>query len=167
MNTQNRMRILLISAIVISVSVLTYLTLSFITDSANKKTFSEKGLTITLTDDFSCVEDEAFTVCFTNGSYSVMALKEDLELFPEGMSLEAYTGLLLEGEEESIAPYEYKGITCIDHITTFDTGERYGFFIAIFKAEDAFWCISFTAKEADFEEALPLFRQWATSVSFD
>lgn len=163
---KNRKKTGIRSLIVMIIALLVGFGLGFLNNMEKPETFSNEGMTITLTNDFSFVRHEDFTACYTDGKYSVLAIREDFSLFGEGITFEEYMELVLYDADPEIKPFDYEGITCLQYYSDAG-GEEYGYFVAVFEAEDAFWCVNFAAEADDFENALPLFREWAKTISFE
>ena len=181
MTLQNRKQSKGKNVVVLVVALLIGLAIGFFATSGlfssdkkgDPKTFSSDGMRITLTDQFKKLEGKEFsdyTVCYATKDFVVLALEERFSLYP---GLEDYT--LEEYGDMAIA---YNGLTdsylrTKDGITFFeytgknpDNGEVYEYFACVYKTEDAFWLIQFSAGEEDSDKYEEQFLEWASSVEF-
>ncbi len=136
------------------------------TDEISPETFSREGMSITLTDEFIYVPQDNLTACYGTGDYSVLAIKEEFSLFPEDTTIEDYVGYVLI-ESPDIEVFDYEGLICFEYVSSGDDGTEYCYFATVFEADDAFWLIQFATVTEAYEEALPLFVEWAKTVTFE
>lgn len=130
------------------------------------ETFSAEEMSITLTSDFASFPQDNFTACFANDFYTVLATKEEFELFPEKITLDEYAGLVLTGMPE-VEVTEKEGLKCFEYDAIGGDSVEYCYFATVFETDDAFWLVQFATVTEDYEEAFPLFVEWAKTVSFE
>lgn len=136
----------------------------------NPKTFvSNEGIRITLTDEFSRKDYEGFTDCYVSSNISVMLFKEG---FYEYYDISDYTveeygdGFLEANELTSCTLEKIDGLTYFEYSQVSDLSKEYGYFGVIFKDDDAFWVVQFSAYLEDMEEYKPQFIEWAKTIQF-
>lgn len=132
------------------------------------KTFTSDGMTITLTDEFNKEYFENFTVCYTSEKIAVFALREgffDYGVDYSGYTLEEYGEAVLEVNDLDCEIKETDGLTYFEY-SGMSNGEEYGFFAVLFKADDAFWMIQFSAEQKNMEKYKPDFIEWANTIEF-
>lgn len=136
------------------------------TDEIYPETFTKDGMSITLTDEFIYVPQDNLTACYGDGDYTVMTIKEEFSLFPENTTIEDYLGYVLI-ESPDIEVFDYEGLICFEYISYGDDGTEYCYFATVFETDDAFWLVQFATVTEDYEEAFPLFVEWAKTVTFE
>ena len=135
------------------------------------KTFSDGGMTITLTDAFDKYPADGFDAAYESGDVVVMASKE---LFSVAEGLGDYTA-----EEYANAVIDINGFDRSSLDTTGGTvrfgydfkdtsaGHTYRYACYIYKTADAFWMLQFATVAEDAEKWAPSIAEWAASVRFD
>lgn len=132
------------------------------------KTFSGEGMSITLTDKFEKMDGEDFsdfTVCYASDDFLVMALEEEFSSVAglEEYSLEEYGEVLIDVNELDASYLRNK-----DGMTFFEySSDSYAYYAFLYKADDAFWMIQFTAGDADADQHEQQFIDWAKTVVFE
>lgn len=139
-------------------------------DQGEPATFTEKGMTITLTDAFEMTTYDGFDVCYESREAVVFALKESFSLAEglENYTLAEYGGLIIEGNGMTgVELQTADGLTWFEYsYEDSETDDAYFYYAVIYKTDDAFWMIQFAAEQSQREEYAPLFAEWAKSVSF-
>lgn len=135
------------------------------TKTAEEKTFAEQGLRITLTDEFETAQVPRYTACYSMGETAVFLLREDFSLM-EGFAelpLDAYGAMVLANNhfDQSVTLKEEDGMT----VFSYDDGTFY-YYCVLLKGPDAFWMVQFTTSAEEPEAWVPLFREWAKTVTF-
>ena len=134
------------------------------------KTFTDSGISITLTNEFELKEMEKFTVSYDSKNVAVMVLKEDFSLVDglESYTLEQYANLLLKTNDRSAKLKNIEGLTVFEYeYTNPSTENTYKYFSFVYKSDDAFWLVQFatlTELEDEYESKI---IEWAKSVSFE
>ena len=166
--------------LVLVVALLIGLAIGFIATSGlfsggagDPKTFSGDGMRITLTDRFEKMDGEdfsAYTVCYASKDFVVMATKEEFSLLAgaENYTLEEYGDLVIANNGLTDSYLRTKeGLTFFEYTAkSSDSSEVYGYFACVYKAEDAFWLIQFSAGEEELDKYEEQFIEWANSVEF-
>ena len=133
-----------------------------------KKTFEADGMSITLTTAFSEEDYEGYTACYDSHQVAVFVLKEDVDDFEDGLTLEEYADLLVlanadsgaeKSKEKDMITMEYEAVSGEDN-------EKYTYFGVVYEGSDAFWMVQFVCKSSKYEDFKPDFIKWAESVSF-
>ena len=145
--------------------------LSSLDDDVKAKTFSEEGMTITLTDEFSSFDAGNFTVGFQSRNAMVLGLKEEFTL-KEGFAdytLEEYGNLVLTNNKlEFCELNSAEGLTFFEYLYTDpDSAVDYRYFSCVYKTEDAFWLVHFITEEKSLGVYADQIVTWAKSVEFD
>lgn len=132
------------------------------------KTFTSDGMTITLTDEFKKEYFDNFTVCYTSKKSAVIALREgfyDYGVDCSHYTLEEYGDLLFEANDLDCELKRTDGLTYFEY-SRVSEGEEFGYFAVIFKADDAFWMVQFSAEQKNMEKYKPDFIEWAKTIEF-
>jgi len=164
--------LILLAAILIGVAIgvaNAYWTISR-EESAEPKTFSDKGMTIELTDAFEPASFEGFTLAFDSRHVAVFALKEEFSLAEglEDYSLEQYAALVIQNNRlDSVTPKTEGGLTYFQYDgTNSETGQTYRYFSYVYKSGDAFWLVQFAALIEEADSYAPQIQTWAKSIRF-
>ena len=137
---------------------------------AEPKIFNEKGMSITLTDEFKSVEIGNFTNCYDSSKVAVFALKEDFSLLEglEDYSLTQYGDLVIQNNGYTSSLKSLDGLTYFVYQATPSQADgSFTYYSFVFKSYDAFWLIQFATKTADADEYGTKIIEWAKSVSFE
>ncbi len=133
-------------------------------------TFSNDGMSITLTDYFSESEYPGYTACYESANVAVFTLKESAVLLEEYgiVTLDDYSALILETNE--IAPYDLQnaeGIPFFEYeFENPETNETYHYVTYMYQASDAFWIVQFSVLADTYPEYTADILAWAKSVEF-
>ena len=139
---------------------------------ASAKTFSDEGMTITLTDDFSKRSVDGYTVCYTTDTALVVALHETKDQFAAGVediTLEQYAELLMQAnsDKDPVAGDDIDGNpTLLYNYYNKDRDLEYRYLTVLYQADDGFWMVQFASEKDDFDTYEPSFVEAAKSVSF-
>ena len=136
--------------------------------SAEAKTFTAGGMTITLTDEFSEKDIEQYEVAFESRKVAVWALTEKFSLVEgwESYTVEQYLEMVLEANDLTGSQIvSENGLCRFEYSSTID-GDSYHYVSYGYKAEDAFWLVQFVTLEKDAEKYAPKLAEWAASVKF-
>ena len=139
---------------------------------AKPKTFTKSGMSVTLTDDFRETSIEGYTVVYDSAQIGVFALKESFTLLAglENWTLEKYGAAVASANASKGAgqPKTQNGVYCLEYDFENTTeGVTYHYVAAMYKADDAFWTISFACRKADAEKLTAKLYEYAASVTFD
>ena len=134
------------------------------------KTFSNEGISITLTGEFSKVDFEDYTVCYGSKDVAVFTLEEKFSLMPGAslLNLNQYAHMVMNSSEVDSTIETKNGLTYFEYEGTDpDTGEIYAYYVFMYKETDAFWIVQFgmdLAKKAKYSEKV---FEWAANVQFN
>lgn len=135
------------------------------------KTFSSKGMTITLTKDFKKSSYDGFTTAFESDSVAIFALKEEFSLLEgfEEYTLEEYASLVINGNNLTSATTKNKdGLTYFEYYYTNEaTNEIYHYYSFVYKTKDSFWMIQFALLDENTQKEEDNIFKWAKSINFD
>lgn len=150
------------TAVIAFSAVYAYLNLN---SQYQEKTFSQSGLTITLTDGYQEKDYVSFTAAFESEHMAVFALKEEFSLFGnERPSLEDYAGLILEMNQLDATVQEADGLTCFTYRTQAN-GKDYQFFSVVYMGSDAYWLVQFCCDAEKYQDLETEMIQFAKSVT--
>lgn len=129
----------------------------------------DSGVKITLTDSFADTNISGFNFTYGSDDVAVLGFADEFIIMEglEDYTIDEYGELSIANNnlnsklerENGVVYYEYDSYIAEDDIT-------YCYLAAIYKEEDAFWTVTFTVDEANYEEYKPLFIEWAKSVEF-
>ena len=138
--------------------------------TGDKKDFTAKGITITLTDEFEKVKDKRFEVSYATEDVSVFVLKEKFSS-AEGFSdytLDQYAEKMIESNSLTTAELGFK-----DDLTYFtynaentETNKNIVYYSYVYKSHDAFWAVQFAVEDANVEKYEKKIFEWAKTVKF-
>ena len=131
------------------------------------KTFTDSGMTITLTNEFEREQSEQFTVCYDSNKVVVFALKEPFSLVDgfKDYTLKEYGELVLRNNGFSSSK-----LKTVDELYMFDYKDakgKYTYFSFVYKADDAFWLVQFATSTELADEYEAKMIEWAKTVSFE
>lgn len=135
-----------------------------------EKTFTNKGLSITLNESFAEYDHINFTVAYSSAKVAVFALKEEFTLF-EGTdygadtTLDEYANLVIVGNsleaeishENDLTSFTYEAMA---------NGDNFTYFATVHKTGDAFWLIQFAVKSDNYESEKDNILAYAKSIAF-
>jgi len=167
----NKGLLILIAAVIVGIAVGNLASRLLLKENNDPREFSAGGMSITLTEAFSETSFEGYTQCYESKEIAVFALREDFTLAAgmENLTLEEYGQLVIDSNgkggtellsEDGLTWFQYNSSNA-------DGSLNYFYFAAVFKSEDAFWLIQFATPENRAEANLPLFKQWAKTVTFE
>lgn len=135
------------------------------------KSFSAKGMTITLNDDFEENKDYYGMAYYDSEEAQVFVAKEEFSVLEEkgertDFTLKEYADFLLKSISVTAE------IKSEHDLTFFEYGKKpddvnYYYFVSVYKTADAFWFVQFSCEMSESGEYRPLFIQWAQSIQFD
>ncbi len=143
----------------------------FLANKAPKeKTFTYQEMYITLTDEFREMESGENTIAYDSPNKAVFVLKEPFTM-AEGfgdLSLEEYADLVIQ-----VNGINYGKAKKVDGLVTFEhtftnpeTKQTFRYFSYVYKTNDAFWLIQFTALDKDAQKYEEQFLNWAKLIRF-
>lgn len=140
---------------------------------AAAKTFSDEGMTITLTSDFSKQSMDGYTVCYAAKTAAVFALHETNDQFAAAglndVTLEQYAALVMQNNSSRnpVAGDDINGCpTILYDFYNEDKDVEYRYLTVMYQADDGFWLVQFASAKDDFDTYEPGFVEAAKSVSF-
>ena len=136
-----------------------------------EETFSNAGLTITLTSQFEEVQVSGYDITYSSEDVAVFALEESFAAYPDfaDITVEEYIGLVIESNEVTGADINKSaGLTYFEYEYE-DTAanEVYAYRCFAYKTEDAFWLVQFAVTDDKYDEYSSKINEWANSVEFD
>jgi len=145
---------------------------AFVPKQVEPETFTSNGMTVTLTNEFWEASYEGYTACFDSEKIAVLALQEPFDSF-EGLAdctLEEYAQMVFfnNGFDDSITLQQEQGQNFFEYqYQNPDTGEVFGYYTLLYKAEDAFWMVQIAGEQANYDAYRSSFPQWASTISFE
>ena len=136
-----------------------------------ERTFSESGMTITLTDRFSKLSLDGFEAAFGSDEVSVFALKEPFTLM-EGMAdmtPDEYAEITIKnnGLSES-SPSSVNGQVRFSYdVFLEEVNDTVHYVAYVYKTDDAFWMVQFATKASLADEYAARIETWARSVTIE
>ena len=166
-----KMSVVFILSVIVGIIIGYFLVTELIfNQKALPKTFSDSGMSITLTGDFEEFDVDNFTVSYASKNVAVFALKEEFSLAPalENYSLVDYVDMVRRVNNlnnDSIRTIA--GYVCIvfDRVNE-DTNEEYRYFAFAYKADDAFWLVQFAVLSENADQYEDQIAKWAGSMKF-
>ena len=163
----------IIAAMLVIVSLMSFAGCSRRSYGYGEKTFSEHGMSITLTSAFSNYEADGshgYAMTYSSKDTFVMIQKEFFSLIESGASItdREYPDLWIEANESQRkfdAVESFSGFVATSYSSTVND-TSYTYFVAAYKGRDAFWTVQFACDKALYEELRPYFVRWASSVKF-
>ncbi len=109
------------------------------------QTYSDQGLSLELSGEFTRETREPYTACYRSGELAVFTLRQEFELFQGGdveVDLPFFAAYMLE-------QYGGQGQVCQeDGLTWFRFAQGgYAHYIFAYEAADAFWIVEFSCSE--------------------
>ena len=160
--------LVLIIAAIVGFGIGFLATSDLLVPSGEPKTFSAKGMQITLTDEFSKQTAAGYTAGFGSKDVAVLVLKEDFTL-QEGfgqLSLKEYGNLVLQNNGKNTTLKTDNGVTYFEYDGT-NGNDTYHYVATVFKGPDAFWLIQFATKDTNAAEFRDEIFAWAKTISFE
>ena len=125
---------------------------------AAAKTFSNEGMTITLTSDFSKQSMDGYTVCYAAKTAAVFALHETNDQFAAAglndVTLEQYAALVMQNNSSRnpVAGDDINGCpTILYDFYNEDKDVEYRYLAVMYQADDGFWLVQFASAKDDFD----------------
>ena len=170
--SRNKSAVVMVAALFIGIVLgLAFTFNSLSVNSQEPKHFSENGMEITLTREFRKVQMDGFDVCFTSKEAAVFAIREGFDLV-EGVSdltVEEYGEIAIDSNrlDDSVTLKDDIGFPYFEYVRENEEQKcDYHYFVALFKAEDAFWMVQFAVQETDFADYRDSFITWAKTIEF-
>ena len=163
--------IILIVSVIIGALIGYFMGFNFLKSTFEKdKTFSNEGMTITLTSDFRKSDIQNYTVVYDSRDVAVFALKEEFSLVEgfENYTLEEYAKLVLEanGLENTKLSQDANTISFIYNRVNPNTNDTYSYFNYVYKTDDAFWLVQFATLKENVDKQSQNISNWAKSIQF-
>lgn len=138
-------------------------------EESGPKTFSAKGMTITLTQEFHEVEMDDFDACFATSEQVVFVLKESYADYEElrDLTIEEYGEAVIQANEfdASVKLQQKNGKTYYEYKGTGDTGKTYIYHAVVYKGSEAFYLVQFAVEEKDYGKFINKLEEYASSVT--
>jgi hypothetical protein len=138
---------------------------------AAAKSFTRDGMSITLTANFSEYRGEEarrFNAAYMSEKDKVviMILKEDMGMFRAAgvsteISLTEYAQLVIDASPHTTRVVERDGLTTFTY-----TNNNNRYFSVVFRCDDAYWLVQFSAAVSDFDRNMDNFIKWAKTARF-
>lgn len=152
-------------------SVIGYVAVSglFAPKEVEPKVFSDHGMSITLTNQFSKLDVEGFTNCYDSSRIVVLVLEEKFSSLQNNYTLEEYgKAVLSRNNRSSTELEEISGLLGFEYeYTNPDTKDTYKYLAFVYKSNDAFWLVQFATMKENYSEYAPQMIKWAKTVSFE
>lgn len=141
---------------------------------AAAKTFSNEGMQITLTSDFSKQSADGYTMCYAADTAIVLTLHETSDQFAaagiEDVTLDDYAELVTQANSKynPVAGEDINGNPTL--LYDFHNDEQdadYRYLTVMYQVDDGFWLVQFASAKDDFDTYEPSFVEAAKSVSFN
>ena len=132
------------------------------------KTFTNEGISITLTDVFRKTDVEGFAVAYDSSKVGVLVTKEAFADIPNAdtLTLEDYAQLVLNVNEDKTSEVKNTdGLTYLEYVAK-SNGKNYGYLVCMYRGTDAFWLVQFAVPESDFSDYRASLVDWAKTVTF-
>ncbi len=134
------------------------------------KTFTQNGMTITLTNRFKATTVEGYTVAFDSANIAVFALREAFTLM-EGFSdytLAQYGELVMSANQlTDVSLQNGDGLTWFEYeFENTEMNQTYHYYTYLFKTNDAFWMVQLACLVENVDTCAPLIATYAKSVTF-
>ncbi|MBR3895137.1 MAG: hypothetical protein IKJ35_08340 [Clostridia bacterium] len=134
------------------------------------KTFSQGGLTVTLTNEFKKFDSDNHVASFSSAKVAVFAVKDSFSMMEglEDYTLDQYLDLALKVHNlSSQNELNVKGLKGFVYDSTNpDTKDEYRYFSYVYKSDDAFWIVQFAVKTQNADRYEEQIVEWAKSVTF-
>lgn len=160
--------LVLILAISLIVGLISYFATNALMKSvflkeADPCTFTKENFRITLTEDFTQVEEQGFFACYESSSAVVMVAREECALY-EDMDLESYASLVvLAMERNDVQIQGTDDLFWITYTLTAD-GQEILYKVACLKDGGYYWLVNFATPATNRETYEKIFEQWAASI---
>lgn len=140
---------------------------------AEAKTFSDDGMQITLTTDFSKESLEGYTVGYAAKTAIVLALHETKAEFAEAgaedVTFEQYVEFVRQANSDKAIvdgePIDGNPTLLYDFLNE-EQNVTYRYLTVLYESDDGFWMVQFASQKGNFDAYEPSFIEAAKSVSF-
>lgn len=137
---------------------------------ASPKTFTQNGMSMTLTEAFTPVHNEGYTVCYDSSSVAVFVnrdLKTEKQIANK-MSLIEYATLTAaqDASKSPTRPEPMDRFMIYEYTAVGADGKEYTYFTVLCEANVAFWEVQFVCAKKVYGEYKPYFIEWAKSITF-
>lgn len=140
---------------------------------AKAKTFSDDGMQITLTTDFSQESLEGYTVGYAADTAIVLALHETKAEFAEAgaedVTFEQYVEFVRQANSDKELvdgePIDGNPTLLYDFLNE-EQNVTYRYLTVLYESDDGFWMVQFASQKDNFDAYEPSFIEAARSVSF-
>lgn len=135
-------------------------------ETVPSKTFTDVGLTVTLTDSFKKTSVEGYTVAYEATDAMLLALKENDSIL-KGYTLDQYAKQVISNNttiQGKTVKHE-DGLTYFEFESTVD-GVTYGYFATVYQNGDDYWLLQFASTKPQYNRMRPAFVKYAKSVTF-
>lgn len=170
---QNRKRNTKIGILVLCLSLVIGVAIglaSVFIEDASPKTFSDEGITMTLTGEFEQLDFEEYTVCYGSSDVAVFVIRDDFELMPGGsaLSLNQYAHLVMNSTGVSSEVKTSGDLTYFGYEGSDDgSGEVFYYYTFAYKSSNAYWVVQYAMDKNQAEDYREQVFAWAESVKFN
>lgn len=170
---ENRKRGKKIGTLILCISLIVGFAIGFASafiEDTSPKTFSDEGMTITLTGEFVEFDEEAYTVCYGSRDVAVLAIEEKFAILPgaNALNLKQYAHAVMNASGVSSEVKTEQGLTYFEYDSTdAENGEIYHYYTFVYKGKDAFWIIQFGMDANQVEDYHEQVFEWAATVKFN
>ncbi len=136
--------------------------------SAAEKAFSENGIAITLTEDFTYEPYDNCEACFKSKDVTAYVFKQDFSavLGLEILSVKDYCDAIAGLNSAASEVKEEDGLVYYEYTSTGSDGTEYRNISFAFKGSTEFYTLQFSAKASRFEKLSDDFFKYAKTFSF-
>ena len=135
-------------------------------ETASPKTFTDAGLSITLTDSFKKTTVEGYTIGYEATNVMLLGLKENDSTL-KGYTLDQYAKLVISNNstlQDKTVKHE-DGLTCFEFESAVD-GVTYSYFATVYQNGNDYWLLQFASKKTQYSRMRPEFVKYAKTVTF-
>ncbi|MBO5779287.1 MAG: hypothetical protein J6R82_06955 [Clostridia bacterium] len=164
--------LVIIAALVVGLVIGVVSNLDFNISTVKDKTFSEGGLSITLTNQFKSEDPGEYVAFYESNTMMVGTFIEPFSLaegFGDLTIFEYGEGLIKFNEQTAGAGRRLQQDGDLYYFVWDDIFDRryYTYVTYLYKTDDAFWHVDFIVEKEEYEKHREEISQWAHSVTFD
>lgn len=137
--------------------------------AAAEKSFSENGISITLTDDFAYEKYDNCDACFKSDKVTVYVFSQDFAdvMGMEILSAKQYAEAIASLNDSASEVTEKDGLAYYEYTSNGIDGTVYKNISFAFKGGSEFYTLQFSAKEKDFSKLHDSFFTYAATFTFE
>ncbi len=140
---------------------------------AEPKTFTSKGVQLTLTDAFEPYDASGFDFAYASERVMVVATEDTKnDLTQLGFSTSDQTTaadylnfVIKQNQMEGVTPLQKDGLDYINYTADVD-GTTFKYFSVVLRQGTTFWFIQFACREKEYDKNEETFVSWAKAITF-